>query len=104
MPGPSSSVEMRNRPFSRSEKAYGFPILHTSATTAKREGARMAYPSGLGSEDSAIGEGCLLYSITHVYLSPELHFGEASISKAVRPSVESDVISVTPTRNGDPPQ
>ncbi len=87
-----------------SEEAYRFPILHTSATTAKREGARMAYPSGLGSKESAIGEGCLLYSITHVYLSPELHLGEASISNAVRPSVESEVISVTPTTNGDPPQ
>ena len=88
----------------RSEKAYGFPILHTSATTAKTEGARMAYPSGLGSKDSAIGERCPLYSITHVYLSPELHLGEANISNAVRPSAESEVISVTPTRNGDPPQ
>ena len=99
-----SSVEMRNRPFGRSEKAYGFPILHTSATTAKREGARMAYPSGLGSEDSAIGERCLLYSITHVYLFPELHLGEASIPKAVRPRIVSDVTSVTPRVKGDPPQ
>ena len=41
--------------------------------------------------------------MTQVYLSPAFHLGEASISNAVRPSVESDVISVTPTTKGDPP-
>ena len=48
--------------------------------------------------------GRQIYSITQVYLSPEFHFGEASISNAVRPRIESDVIRVTPIMKGDPPQ
>ena len=43
-----------------------------------------------------------LYSITQVYLSPEVHLGEASMSTAVRPRIESAVIKVTPTMKGDP--
>lgn len=102
-----------------SEKAIGFPILHTYATTDKREGMPMAYPSGLGRKDSAIGGenvygraetstgpgGALpLYSITQVYLSPEFHLGEAIISKAVIPRSEFDVTRATPTAKGVPPQ
>ena len=66
----------------------------------------MAYPSGLGWKDSAIGEemSLPLYSITQVYLFPELHFGDASISNAVRPRIESEVTRVTPRTKGDPPQ
>lgn len=89
-----------------SEKAYTLTILHIHATTAKREGAgwRTQAVWGGRTPPSGMEMSLPLYSITQVYLFPELHFGDASISNAVRPRIESEVTSVTPRTKGDPPQ